>query len=150
MWKARCHENLPPANFEFFLTIYFIFQLIFVLLCSKCLSFYEVSGGPFGFTEFRSLNSVSHPQELKIGWGGCLCERVLSWICNFYHKLVFDYEFVRFVDGLFEPSSLVLSARFGYICCVGKAFHVAKLRHRLFPPQSLQLHLVLLTWFHIP
>ena len=49
---------------------------------------------------------------------------------------MFDYEVVRYVDGFFEPSSLVVSARFGYICCVEKAFHVTKLRDRLFAPQA--------------
>jgi len=56
---------------------------------------------------------------------------------------VFDYEVVRYVDGFFEPSSLVVSARFGYICCVDKAFHVAKLRDGLFTPQAFNA-----IWFY--
>jgi len=59
---------------------------------------------------------------------------------------VFDNEIVRYVDGFFEPSSLVVSARLGYICCVEKAFHVAKLRERLFAPSAFNfIYLVLLT-----
>jgi len=115
---------------------FFIFQPIFVLLCSRCSSFWAVSGGPFGSTEFRSFDSVPHPQELKIGWVGCLCQRVLFIIINFYYNFVFDFQIVRYVHGFFESSSLVMSVRFGYICCVEKAFHVAKLRDRLFAQQA--------------
>jgi len=108
----------------------------FSFYCVQCSSFHAVSGGPFGFTGFRSLKSVSHPQEFKLGLGRCLCQRVLSGVSNFYHNLVFDYEIVRYVDGFFEPSCLVVIACCGYICCVEKALHVAKLWDRLFAPQA--------------
>jgi len=47
---------------------------------------------------------------------------------------VFDYEGVGYVDGLFDASTFVVSARF--VCCVEKAYHVAKLRDRVFAPQA--------------
>ena len=109
------------------------------------MSFYPVSRGYCGFSEFRSSNSVSHHQELVREWKGCLCLRVLSELNydNFYHNLVFYFKILRNVDGFFEHSTFVVSECFGYTCRVEKAFHVAKLRDSVFAPQSFNS-----VWFY--
>jgi len=104
-------------------------------MCTECSSFHVVSGGQLEFTVYRSFNSVSHrEEELTIGCGGCLFQLVLSEKKN-HHCLVLDYE-VRYVDGVFKHSSFMVSARFGYVCCVGKFSHIAKLRDKVFVLQT--------------
>ena len=114
MWKALCHEEAPLANFEFLPTNYFCFNE-FSSYFVQCF-FHVVSGGPFLFTEFRSMNSVSHPKRAQDRVG--MMSVLTGFVRNKYlfnHNLLFDYEVVRYLDGFFEPSSLVLSARFDCI-----------------------------------